>query len=278
MKKDKTLQELTILDDFMFGAVMMEPENCKALLERVLEIPIDHVEIDIEKSLRYHPEYRGVRLDVLAKDKKGTRYNVEMQASKTSIEKRSRYYHAQMDMDLLLAGTPYEALPESFVIFICNYDPFKKRKYRYRIKNCCPELPELEFEDGLHTIILSNKGDNPHEVPKELVSFLEYTKIATPDDQVESDDDFVNQVQKTIRQIKSSREMGERYMKLQLLLKEERLAGREEGRVEGREEIIFDMVRDGEIPAETGAKRLSYTLEEFQEKLKVYCQENPESI
>ena len=63
-------------------------------------------------------------------------------------------------------------------------------------------------------------------------------------------------------------------MKLQLLLKEERLAGREEG----REEIIFDMVRDGEIPAETGAKRLSYTLEEFQEKLKVYCQENPESI
>ena len=37
MKKDKTLQELTILDDFMFGAVMMEPENCKALLERVLE-------------------------------------------------------------------------------------------------------------------------------------------------------------------------------------------------------------------------------------------------
>ena len=27
--RNKTIPELTILDDFMFGAVMMEPENCK---------------------------------------------------------------------------------------------------------------------------------------------------------------------------------------------------------------------------------------------------------
>ena len=39
---------------------------------------IDHVEISTEKNIVYHPEYKGVRLDVYAKDEKNTRYNIEM--------------------------------------------------------------------------------------------------------------------------------------------------------------------------------------------------------
>lgn len=42
--KRKTLQELTIMDGFLFGAVMMDPENCRLLLERILEIPISRVD------------------------------------------------------------------------------------------------------------------------------------------------------------------------------------------------------------------------------------------
>ena len=84
MKRKKQLKELTIKDNFMFGAVMMDEENCKGLLERVLEIEIDHVEISREKSIVYHPEYKGVRLDVYAKDEKQTRYNVEMQVQKNA--------------------------------------------------------------------------------------------------------------------------------------------------------------------------------------------------
>lgn len=37
MNKKRSLQELTIKDNFMFGAVMLDPENCKGILERVLE-------------------------------------------------------------------------------------------------------------------------------------------------------------------------------------------------------------------------------------------------
>ena len=33
----------------MFGAVMMDENNCKGLLERVLEIPIDRVEVNRER-------------------------------------------------------------------------------------------------------------------------------------------------------------------------------------------------------------------------------------
>ena len=131
MKRKKQLKELTIKDNFMFGAVMMDEENCKGLLERVLEIEIDHVEISREKSIVYHPEYKGVRLDVYAKDEKQTRYNVEMQVQKKpALEKRSRYYQSQMDMEMLLTGEDYVELPNTYVIFICDFDPIGNDKYR----------------------------------------------------------------------------------------------------------------------------------------------------
>ena len=64
MRRKHRLKELTIKDNFMFGAVMMDENNCRGLLERVLEIPINRVEVSREKSIVYHPEYKGVRLDV----------------------------------------------------------------------------------------------------------------------------------------------------------------------------------------------------------------------
>ncbi len=66
----KTLQDLTIKDDFMFGAVMAEEENCRGLLERVTGLSIGRVEISRERSLAYRPEYRGIRLDVYVKVRK----------------------------------------------------------------------------------------------------------------------------------------------------------------------------------------------------------------
>lgn len=45
MGRTKRLKELTIKDNFMFGAVMMDEDNCKGLLERVLEIPIEWMSV-----------------------------------------------------------------------------------------------------------------------------------------------------------------------------------------------------------------------------------------
>ena len=75
-RNQKTLQDLTIKDNFMFAAVMMDPENCRRVLERILEIAIDHVDVSYEKSIVYHPEYKGVRLDVYARDEKNTHFSV----------------------------------------------------------------------------------------------------------------------------------------------------------------------------------------------------------
>lgn len=105
----KRLKDLTIKHNFMFGAVMCDENNCKRLLEMILQIPIARIEISKEKSVVYHPFYKGVRLDVFAKDEKNTHYDIEMQAlRKTAIEKRCRYYHSQMDMELLRSGEECE--------------------------------------------------------------------------------------------------------------------------------------------------------------------------
>ena len=95
------------------------------------DISVGSVEINTEKSFLYHPEYKGVRLDVYAKDENNTHYDVEMQvAKKEALAKRTRYYHSQMDMELLVKGKDYSELPKACVIFICDFDPFEEKKYR----------------------------------------------------------------------------------------------------------------------------------------------------
>ena len=102
MSRQKRLQDLTIKDNFMFGAVMSIEENCIAFLEMVLGFPIEKVVVSKERSMIYHPEYRGVRLDIYARDEKHTHYNVEMQTRRQAdLGKRSRYYHSQIDICLL---------------------------------------------------------------------------------------------------------------------------------------------------------------------------------
>lgn len=99
MAQRKKLQELTIKDNFMFGAVMLDEENCRRFLELVLGFPIEKVIVSREKSIVYHPEYKSVRLDIMARDENHTRYNVEMQmVKKRRPGRRSRYYHSQIDI------------------------------------------------------------------------------------------------------------------------------------------------------------------------------------
>ena len=233
--KKKSIQELTIKDNFMFGAVMMNPENCKGIIERSLGIEVAYVEVSKEKSIVYNPEYKGVRLDVYANDENRTHYNVELQVLKRpALMKRARYYHSQIDMELLTSGLAYKDLPNSYVIFICDFDPFGLKKYRYTMKKVCAEESELAMDDGAYTIFLSTKGINKEEVSPELVNLLEY--VAEPICCTEKiyEDDFIRKLQESVNEIKVSREMGARYMTFQELLADEREEGREEGVFAGR--------------------------------------------
>ena len=161
MSQKKSLQELTFKDNFMFGAVLLDPENCKGVIERSIGTEIERVEVSKEKSIVYNPEYKGIRLDAYAKNENKTHYNVEM-------------------------------------------------------------------DDGAYTIFLSTKGTNEDEVSEDLVKFLKFVGAKPSESEKDFDDAFVRRLQKSIKEVKASREMGARYMTFQELLKDER----EEGRME----------------------------------------------
>ena len=245
MKTKRRLQDLTIKDNFMFCAVMSEEENCIGFLEMVLGFPIAKIDVSYERNMVYHPEYKGIRLDVYAKDEANKHYNVEMQVRREiPIEKRARYYHSQMDMELLSAGISYEELPDTFVIFICDYDPFGKGLYYYTCRTKCEEDALLEYEDGCRTIYLSTKGKDEEKVPKSLVRFLKFVAADIEQSDQDFEDDSVEQLQKSIHTVKESREMGERYMIFEEMMEEERKVGRIEGELQAKRDSIYELLED----------------------------------
>ncbi len=230
----RTIKDLTIKDNFMFAAVMQDADNCRQFLEMTLGFPIEKVTVDNEKSIIYHPQYRSVRLDVYASDGHNTRYNVEMQVlCNSKLPRRSRYYHSQIDMELIAAGTDYDLLPDTYVIFICDFDPFGESRYRYTYDMICKETGK-PLEDGIRTIFLNTRGSNTLEESKRMRNFLNYVKADITESMYDFNDDYVKQLQKSITGIKSDREMGERYMLLKDLLRDERKLGRSEGLAEGK--------------------------------------------
>ncbi|MBR3807094.1 MAG: Rpn family recombination-promoting nuclease/putative transposase [Lachnospiraceae bacterium] len=238
----KTLGELTIKDNFVFGAVMCEEDNCRKFLEMVLDFPIERVEVNKEKSIVYHPEYKGVRLDVYAKDEKNTHYNVEMQAIKEpALGKRARYYHSHIDMELLLSGEEYSKLSDTYVIFVCDFDPFMRGKYCYTFENLCTEDKELSIQDGAKTIFLNTRGKNKDEVPTEMIAFLEFVKADLKNSTKDFHDDFVRQLQESVQKVKSSRKMEENFMILREMLRDERAEGKAEGKAESVIELLGEI-------------------------------------
>ena len=225
----RKFKDLTIRDAFMFAAVMSNPEICRKVIELALGIPISEVHIQTEKTMAYHSEYHGVRLDVYAADADRTRFNVEMQVTlQKFLPKRSRYYHDQIDMDALLTGDSYETLPDTYVIFICDFDPFGEGLYRYSTRTFCEETRK-PVNDGIETVYLNVHGKNRNSIPDELLRFLDYVKDTGRTETISTTDPFVRHLQNTIDAIKQNRSMEERYMLLEEMMRNEKREGIQEG-------------------------------------------------
>ena len=165
----------------------------------------------------------------------------------TALEKRVRYYHSQIDMELLASGCDYSELPDTYVIFICDYDPFGGKRYCYTFETSCNEDASIEYHSGSKSIFLSTCGENESEVTRELVKFLKFVKADLKESEEDFEDDFVKKIQKSIHHIKGNREMEERFMLMELLLRDER----REGRAEGVGLACLDILSDlGDVPSD----------------------------
>ena len=143
----KPLEELTLMDDYMFGAVMRDKVNLKPLLEYILNVKIIDIDfVEPQKTEKEGYSSHGICLDLFVQDEQGRIFNVEIQTSdKRNLPKRMRYYQSVIDIEVLAPGVDYLKLRKSFVIFICNYDPFGRNRYIYTFENRCVEKLPAAF-------------------------------------------------------------------------------------------------------------------------------------
>ncbi len=222
----KALEELTITDDFMFGAVMSDPEYCKPLLEMVLGVKIRKIEYpEAQKSISERFSSKSIRLDVYVADEAGTVYDVEIQTeAKKGLPKRTRYYQGIIDLHILEKGEEYTKLSKSFVIFFCTFDPFQKGRWVYTFENLCREDPSIALGDESTKIILNTKG-SVGEISEELRGLLRYMDGLAPEDE------FTRKLDRAVANVRTDEKWRREFMVLNELLRDRERIGRYADRV-----------------------------------------------
>ena len=175
MQQLKPWEELTITDDFMFCKVMSDSALCKELLEILLHIKIERLEFqEPQKSLKVTPESRGIRLDVYVKDSNRV-FDIELQTTnERNLELRTRYYQGVMDISELEKGELFSNMKESYIIFICMFDPFGADMPIYTVKQTFEENDKLVFDDKTHKIFYNVKAFEKLSNDVETKAFLKY--------------------------------------------------------------------------------------------------------
>ena len=266
----KPVEELTFADDFMFTKVMKNKSICKGLLERLLGIKISKIEYpEIQKNLTPFYEAKGIRLDVYVDD--GNRvFDIEIQTYvPESIGKRLRYYQSILDMDCLQRGAVYTELKESYIIFICTFDPFGFSIPVYTFKNTCQEKKDFTLKDN-STKIIFNALDYQKENNLEIKSILEYLINRN------STNDFTDKINQQVEKLKYDERFKGEYMMVNLheweLSERAKKQGWEEGEKYGAEqtkiETAKNLLKEG-LSVEQIARCTNLSLEKIQELAKV---------
>ena len=233
------LENLNLVDRFLFDEVMEDQASYQALISILLENEIEILDkTQTEKELRVSPELRQVRLDVVSMDREKKVYFTEMQKQDTgNLRRRSRYYQAQLDVSLLEPGTVnFNLLNDSCFILIAPFDLFKKGLYRYIFEGACRECPELKIRDGAVRIFINTKGTNREEFSQEFLELMEYITAST--DQVAglSESPRIKLLHENVKKIRASEKMGVKYLQKWEELVYARDEGREEGKAEAKDE------------------------------------------
>lgn len=209
MMRQKSFEQQTIKDDFMFGAVMRDPKKCKPLLEHILGEKIKEIKYpELQKVIDNTMEAKSVRLDVYVEDTENTVYNIEIQTTdKKNLPKRMRYYQGMIDLNIISKGKDYKQLKKSYIIFICDYDEYGKGRHIYTFENICLEDESIHFGDDTVKIVLNTKG-TADDVSEELKNVLHYIGGEEPKGKL------AKELDEGVENVKKSEEWRRAYMTL----------------------------------------------------------------
>ena len=225
----KKLEELNLLDDFLFNAMMTYPEMGERFTRKILKLLFNkefrNLKVIAQKSYGgLNTDLRGARLDVYVESDDSAEIDASEDVSIYDLEpdkndkakyiaafpQRIRFYHAIIDSRSLKSGEDFGKLKRVYVIFICNYDPFSYDRVKYTIRNMCVEEPEMPYDDGAQTTVLYTKGTKDDDIFEELRQFLNYMENTT---QTNAVNDTLKDIQKMVDIVKRDGEVSLSYMK-----------------------------------------------------------------
>ena len=179
-KVTKPYELLTIQDHFMFGKVTQDPVNAETILDALLPRSVTVNSAESERRIQLLKEKKYIQLDLHAIGSDGTNYDAELQHKSSNIEKqaelpkRSRYYQSLIDGQIIDTGTNYLDMPDTYIIFICNFDPFNQNYYKYTFRQeCSTKESKISLNDGTTRIFFNLTADF-NDAPEETRNMLEY--------------------------------------------------------------------------------------------------------
>lgn len=134
-------------------------------VEYVLRIILDRDDLKVQEvhtqDSKSNILYRSAVLDILATDKKGEVYNIEIQRKEDGAGfRRTRYYRSILDVSLIDKGDDFEELPEIYIIFITERDVIGGGKALYTLKKQLEcETETYQFDDGEHILYVNGSYD-----------------------------------------------------------------------------------------------------------------------
>lgn len=242
-KNKKSLQDLTLLDRFLFAEVMEDPKTFENILSIILGEDISiKGRPQSEHENRTSPLKRQVRLDVWAEDETDAVYNVEAQKENTkNLPHRSRFYQALIDSKLLdPEEVDFSNMKDCYSIIIAPFDLFGRGLYQYTFQMTCAETGQ-PLEDGATRIFLNTHGKNSEDISPELKELLYYMEHTT--EEISCSTSRLQQIKNHVNIVKSSEEIGVKYMQEWEEKILEKRKARAEGRAEGETFRLIQLIK-----------------------------------
>ena len=271
-KNKKSLQDLTLLDRFLFAEVMEDTKTFENVLSIILGQDISIAgRPQTEHESRTSPLKRQVRLDVWAEDESDAVYNVEAQKENTkNLPHRSRFYQALIDSKLLLPGeVDFSNMKDCYSIIIAPFDLFGKGLYQYTFQMTCNETGQT-LDDGAVRIFFNTHGKNPEAISPELRELLYYMEHTT--ENISCSTPRLQEIQCHVNIVKSSEEIGVKYMQEweeKILEKRKaRAEGLAEGLAEGEDLRLIKLIKK-KIQKSKNLIQIADELEETPESIQI---------
>ena len=236
-------QDLTLLDRFLFAEVMEDPKTFENILSIILGEDISiKGRPQSEHENRTSPLKRQVRLDVWAEDETDAVYNVEAQKENTkNLPHRSRFYQALIDSKLLDPGeVDFSNMKDCYSIIIAPFDLFGRGLYQYTFQMTCAETGQ-PLEDGATRIFLNTHGKNSEDISPELKELLYYMEHTT--EEISCSTSRLQEIKNHVNIVKSSEEIGVKYMQEWEEKILEKRKARAEGRAEGETFRLIQLIK-----------------------------------